>query len=214
MKVLITEIKKLLDEHELKGFRVAILPVGINKFYINYKEDPEGIQPEGILEVGFRNTSRNAFKHAENLPDTYVFFPGMREDILKAIVKAIEIYKTSTPIDDLENYFEDLYNNQEAVMETYRSRMGLIEKDVQALHMFFSPGRVVAGLTDTEVRLCIMLLPQREKQKENCDPFYPPHLYPELIQEPDTEMPRTEGLQKAVFELLMELANQQPIINL
>ncbi|MBX4209172.1 hypothetical protein KW799_00525 [Candidatus Parcubacteria bacterium] len=56
-----------------------------------------------------------------------------------------------------------LKDSQERVMRTYKSRRAVRNKaDEEALHMFFSPNRVPAGLTNEEVRVCIDLYPRKK----------------------------------------------------
>lgn len=58
-------------------------------------------------------------------------------------------------------------NAQDQVMSGYKKRRVVRNKDDErALHMFFSPHRVLKGLTDAEVRLCIFLYSFRELERK------------------------------------------------
>jgi hypothetical protein len=60
---------------------------------------------------------------------------------------------------------DELSRDQERVMQGYKDS-GAVQTpaDEEALHMFFSPSRVVSGMTNEEVRICISLYPLKGKQ--------------------------------------------------
>ncbi len=57
-----------------------------------------------------------------------------------------------------------LGHDQDAVLQDYQNSPTLAGTDWQALHMFFSPLRIPVGLTDEEIRICVLLYPLRKDQ--------------------------------------------------
>jgi hypothetical protein len=52
-----------------------------------------------------------------------------------------------------------LTNAQDGILERYKERYGLTDKEADDLHSFFSPCRVPTELTRKEIRLIIMVYP-------------------------------------------------------
>ncbi len=82
----------------------------------------------------------------------------------------------------------------------------LTEDESTALHMFFSPSRVVRGLTDQEVKVCINMYPLRRKQIA-LYPVYPPFLPDTLTDMPEENISRSQGIKDALYQIHHDLAN-------
>lgn len=212
MEILIKELRELLLKNGFKdggGLNIGDFKVGIQhgslkmRIYENEEQDTLQIRFKGLL-----GTSEN-FKY---LPNDHIFLTGQREDIIKAVKGSLKLIANAKEIDDLDEHFSDLKENQDIVMDYYKLYFGLTSEDEAALHMFFSPTRVVLGLTLDEVRECIDMYPKREQQKKLYPDMYPPHLDFDLIKNPDENISRTEGLRKAINQILSDLKNNKPII--
>jgi len=116
-------------------------------------------------------------------------------------------------VDDLDKNFEEkLGHKQVNVMDEYRMRGLIITKsDQEALHMFFSPHRIVRGLTDSEVKICIDMYPQRKAQVRLYPYMIRPQLYSELIRDPDKRISRSGALGRAIVEIFTDLETKKPI---
>lgn len=56
--------------------------------------------------------------------------------------------------------------SQTSVLDDYRQSCGLKGRDEEFLHMFFSPYCIPVGLTDQEVRTCILLFPILKRRRD------------------------------------------------
>jgi hypothetical protein len=143
----------------------------------------------------------------EPLSESFVFLDELRYKILKFVTDLIE-----SPRENISNDKCNL-NNQSSAEDEYLLRIPLMKEELKALHMFHSPYKVPRGYTDQEVRLCIYLLPLRRKQIELYPSLFPPVMYPDLFIQSDENISRTEALKKAVFNMLVEIANFQHVSN-
>ena len=145
---------------------------------------------------------------ARDLPDEHEFLPLFRENILKIVESQIllvgEIIQRSSENDES---FESLISEQQLIMEEYKQRVPLTDEQASKLHMFFSPGRVVRGLTNEEVNICIYFYPQRMEQIKKYFTF-PPMLHSSLMVDLEKNINRTDGLRNAIYEIASDLANR------
>ncbi|HRY31118.1 MAG TPA: hypothetical protein P5328_01895 [Candidatus Paceibacterota bacterium] len=135
--------------------------------------------------------------------------PGTR----KKILDELEELQAANRLDACDQiaYTEAFeFKLQERVMDDYREKCMVVgQRDEEALHMFFSPARVVAGLTDREVRLCILMSSLRDQQKRLFPLMRPPMLSEKLLRFPDISLPRGEALKEAIYDILLDIAESQ-----
>lgn len=127
------------------------------------------------------------------------------DDVAYKIIHQVDTLLSAPQTPLANDWLEVLEHNQESVMNYYRTKFKLGHREEEALHMFFSPGRVVAGLTESEVRLCISLYPIRKQQSLRYPLLAIPMLHESLMENIDKPISRGEGLQKAIEQIFMDL---------
>lgn len=221
MKYLVPALKELRAKHNINGFHTSL--VIEESYYVGIKivEDHESMLPDEYLVtvelLNYLSDISNEKVFPKKLPDTYEMLDDLRKEILEVvdhwmmIVK--QLGKTGKPIGNIDIHFKELADKQNNVLANYCDRLTLTKKEAGDLHMFFSPHRIVRGLTDEEVRICILLYPKRKEQAGFYPCFAPPPLHRDLLKDPDKDVQRTEGLQKAIYYLFRDIANRRPVVN-
>lgn len=213
MKKLIPAIVALAQKYNSNEFnaRFEIGPnhISIHKF---------GIGGGQVIEVTLinelqDNSQYTLLKPKPPLKDDYIFLDDLRNDILKELERQITLPTVLIKAAERKLMMEGLRDDQpDPRMESYRTKFALTNEDVNLLHQFFSPNRVVMGLTKEEVRMCILLVPARREYAEK-PTTYARELPSVLFKDADKEVSRKEALQEVLYTMLIHLANRPDKIN-
>lgn len=110
---------------------------------------------------------------------------------------------------------ERLRRAQDAVLSNYKTRFKLTQKEVDDLHMFFSPTRIPKGLRLKEVRIILLLFTLRDSHRKQQFKTELPH--PTLISTlrkislPTELMPKGKmtrsGFKTGIYKMLEQIAS-------
>lgn len=173
-----------------------------------------------FVEIGLQNIlsgipPKNPFGAftPDIIKDDYEMLPDLREQIIKNVDAFLEMFSQSKGMTEKEfdKDMQESATKQDALLEKYKTEMNLSDEDAIALHRFFSPNRIVAGLTIDDVRLCVHMCETRRKQMNLFPGLCPPSLPNELVQHPDKVIPRSTALLKAIQEITADLEHLKPV---
>lgn len=221
MKKLISGIFELFSESKYERVKVSgIYSDGNFDYYVNLNAEKEDkSMPWKSEEIsiyskkigGIRNrTDIILLDLPKKLEITDEISEQLRFVFLKQLSNELKYLRDSRSDNDSNNKIylslEKDRNNQEVIMREYVEKYSLSKDQRADLHMFFSPDRVVRGLTKEDILNCIKHRSDREKQASFYS-FYmkPPSLHSDLLKDSDVNIPRTKELGKAIQQVLFDI---------
>jgi hypothetical protein len=215
MKILTPALTSLLLDNSFTGFHIGHMEMLPYFIEINFglekdkRNTPLPMPSDYELKIWLGNSLIDKRKK-QRLEFDYELLPDLRDKIIHNVTAVMGLCNKSEPIGNTEEYFETLSNNQKNVMKHYVEMYGLTQQQQNDLHMFFSPNRVVAGLTEIEVKMCIELYPYRRRQIELCSTIYPRALNSVLTTRPGEALSRTEALKTVFYDIFADIVSTQP----
>lgn len=217
IKELKVKLVDIMSEAGASGIRVQFhfkpyyVSIAIFTEKFDGRDDLRGTTNVGIRDSRIEKSELLAVSHfstdQENVDEE------LAEKIITSFKEAFEDRDKGVPIEEFFKSQKVREEKHQEMMAQYREKGNFTDREMADLHMFFSPCRVVAGLTTKQIRMCIMLKKFRDEQQKNYPLMALAQPSSSLMENCDDSVDRQQGLKDTLYELFMELANQSAVIS-